>query len=232
MRASLSAKAIAATLLWCASCELGQPRTQTGKFFALCCRTARAPCTKRPRKYEFPRLLIPSSFCCSSGRVARDDSEPRGKPTPLFESGSIADRGDDCSRRDRSDARNLDQPLAGFVLASSLVDHRIDFVDPHLQVFEFSLQLRQQHAQCARELGAGVFHDPGQCGIDMASPLAQSDSTFEQQATIRLMSAVRRITQRSRTRCRDCRSSWSSLLIGTKRIFGRSTASAIASASM
>jgi len=38
--------------------------------------------------------------------------------------------------------------------------------------------------------------------------------------------------QRSRTRCRDCRSSWSSLLIGTKRIFGRPVASAIASASM
>jgi Cupin len=38
--------------------------------------------------------------------------------------------------------------------------------------------------------------------------------------------------QRSRTRCRDCRSSWSSVLIGTKRIVGRATASAIASASM
>src|SRR5438132_10290131 len=35
-----------------------------------------------------------------------------------------------------------------------------------------------------------------------------------------LVTAARRITQRSRTRCRDCRSSWSSVLIGTKRIFG------------
>src|SRR6266403_5602577 len=35
-----------------------------------------------------------------------------------------------------------------------------------------------------------------------------------------LMTAVRRITQRSRTRCRDCRTSWSSVLIGTKRIVG------------
>src|SRR5260221_11889831 len=43
-----------------------------------------------------------------------------------------------------------------------------------------------------------------------------------------LMTAVRRITQRSRTRCRDCRSSWSSVLIGTKRMVGRATASAIA----
>ena len=33
-----------------------------------------------------------------------------------------------------------------------------------------------------------------------------------------------------RTRWRACRSSWSSVLIGTKRMFVRSTASAIASA--
>ncbi len=66
----------------------------------------------------------------------------------------------------------------------------------------------------------------------MASPLPQGDATFEQQATNLVDTAVRRITQRSRTRCSDCISSWSSLLIGTKRIFGRSTASAIASASM
>ena len=44
--------------------------------------------------------------------------------------------------------------------------------------------------------------------------------------------AVRRMTQRSRTRCSVCKSSCSSLLIGTKRIRGRCTASAIASASM
>jgi hypothetical protein len=31
--------------------------------FVLCCRTARAPCTKSLRKQEFPRLLVPSSFC-------------------------------------------------------------------------------------------------------------------------------------------------------------------------
>src|SRR6201997_840256 len=47
-----------------------------------------------------------------------------------------------------------------------------------------------------------------------------------------LTTAVRRMIQRSRTRCRDCMSSCSSLLIGTKRIEGRLTASAIASASM
>ena len=116
--------------------------------------------------------------------------------------------------------------------SSDLLDHRIGFVDPYLQVIEFQLQLCQQQAHCARELGAGVFQDPGQGRIDMASPLRKVIPRSSSKPRIWLMTAVRRITQRSRTRCRDCRSSWSSLLIGTKRIFGRPTASAIASASM
>jgi hypothetical protein len=33
--------------------------------------------------------------------------------------------------------------------ASSLLDHRIGFVDPHLQVIELQFQLRQEDAQCA-----------------------------------------------------------------------------------
>jgi hypothetical protein len=40
--------------------------------------------------------------------------------------------------------------LAGFVFASSLFDQRIGFVDPQIQVIKLQLQLRQQHAQCAR----------------------------------------------------------------------------------
>jgi len=46
-----------------------------------------------------------------------------------------------------------------------------------------------------------------------------------------LMTAVRREISRSRTPWIAWRSSWSSVLIGTKRMFLRSTASAIASAS-
>jgi hypothetical protein len=46
-----------------------------------------------------------------------------------------------------------------------------------------------------------------------------------------LITDVRRAMSRSRTRWMACKSSWSSVLIGTKRMFCRSTASAIASAS-
>ena len=48
---------------------------------------------------------------------------------------------------------------------------------------------------------------------------------------IRLITAVRSLTRRDRTRCRACRSSCSSVLAGTKRVVGRCTASATAWAS-
>jgi hypothetical protein len=63
---------------------------------------------------------------------------------------SIPDGRDDCGRRHRSDASDGHQPLAGFVFASSLLDQRIGFVDPHTQMVELQLQLSQEHAQCSR----------------------------------------------------------------------------------
>src|SRR6266478_9398434 len=68
---------------------------------------------------------------------------------------------------------------------------------------------------------------PGNAASTWPRPWRKVIPRSSSKPRIWLMTAVRRITQRSRTRCRDCRSSWSSLLIGTKRIFGRPTASAI-----
>jgi hypothetical protein len=73
----------------------------------------------------------------------------------------------------------------------------------------------------SRQLRSGVFQNPRQRYVQMAPSLADSDATFEQQSTNLIETAVRRTTQRSRTRCRDCRSNWSSVLMGTKRIVGR-----------
>jgi hypothetical protein len=63
MRASLLAKATAATLPWARVVSWASHALRPEDCFAFCWRTARAPCTKGLRKYEFPRLLIPSSFC-------------------------------------------------------------------------------------------------------------------------------------------------------------------------
>jgi hypothetical protein len=82
-------------------------------------------------------LLMPSSFClppveCSRGTTPIQAANSR----PLRKAPSVADRGDDCGRRHRSDARDGHQPSAGFVLVSGFLDHRIGFVDPHIQVIE------------------------------------------------------------------------------------------------
>src|SRR4029077_15197169 len=139
--------------------ELGQPRTQTGRLFRALLQDGTGPLHQESSQVRVPPFANPQQLLlAASGVFARDDSEPRGKPSPFFESCSIADRG----------------------------------VPPCRKV------------------------------------IPRSSS----KPRIWLMTAVRRITQRSRTRCRDCRSSWSSVLIATKRIFGRPTASAIASASM
>src|SRR5882757_10759345 len=54
---------------------------------------------------------------------------------------------------------------------------------------------------------------------------------FSRRSTVGSTDLMVLLTQRSRTRCRACRSSCSSDLIGTKRILGRCTATAMASAS-
>src|SRR5438445_13070711 len=82
MRASLLARATAATLLWVRAVSWVSHALRPEDCFALCCRTARAPCTKSLRKYEFPRLLIPSNFCLppvvySPGTIPSHAENPR-----------------------------------------------------------------------------------------------------------------------------------------------------------
>ncbi len=72
---------------------------------------------------------------------------------------------------------------------------------------------------------------PPIAALNLAGFCANTMPRPNRNARIWLMTDVRRATRRSRIRCIAYRSSWSSVLIGTKRIFLRSTASAIPSAS-
>src|ERR1022692_1349145 len=138
MRASLFAKATAATLRWVCAVSWASHALRPEDCFALCCRTARAPCTKSLRKYEFPRLLIPSSFCLppvvySPGTIPShaENSRPflKAGPLPIAAMIAVAVIGPMPGIATKASA--------GFVLSSRLLDHRIGFVDPHLQVIEF-----------------------------------------------------------------------------------------------
>jgi hypothetical protein len=103
---------------------------------------------EEPSQVRVPAFANPKQLLLATGGVvARDDSEPCRELSPFLRSCSVADRGDDCGRRNRSDARDRHQSSAAFVLGSSLLDNRIGFVDPHLQVIELQLQLPQEHPQ-------------------------------------------------------------------------------------
>ena len=104
--------------------------------------------------------------------------------------------------------------------------------DVGLQLLPLLPEIGHQQPYPWREVLLGIFEERGIWLRRLAGPLANAMPRSSRNPRIWLMSAVRRCTSRSRTRCIACRSSWSSVLIGTKRMLWRVTASAIASASM
>ena len=65
----------------------------------------------------------------------------------------------------------------------------------------------RQQAHCARQLNRSVFQNPRQRCIQMAPSLPQSDASLQQQATNLVDHCSTTHHQRSRTGCRDWRSS-------------------------
>jgi hypothetical protein len=82
------------------------------------------------------------------------------------------------------------------------------------------------------EVLLGIFDDGGQVLAQVYGVCWEGDATSSRNPRIWLISAVRLCTNRSRTRCIAFKSSCSSVLICTKRMFSLLTPSAIASASM
>ena len=76
-----------------------------------------------------------------------------------------------------------------------------------------------------------VPRTPGSAARNRLRPLATAMPRLRRKARIPLAMAVRSPTRRERPRCKACRSSCSAVLAATKRMVGRCTASAIASAS-
>ena len=74
-----------------AGCELGQPHTQTGGLFRALLQDGTGRLHQESSQVRVPPFANPQQLLlAASGVFARDDSQPRGKPSPLFESGSIA----------------------------------------------------------------------------------------------------------------------------------------------
>lgn len=117
-----------------ACCELSQPSAQTGRLLRALLQDGTSTVHEEFSQVRVPTFANPEQLLLAPGGVfARDDAEPGSELSPLFKSGSVADGGDHCGRRNRaSDTRDRHQASADFVPASSLLDQRIGFVDPHL----------------------------------------------------------------------------------------------------
>jgi hypothetical protein len=90
-----------------ACCELGQPRAQTGRLFRPLLQDCTRPLHEKSTQVRVPAFADPEQLLlATSGIFARGDSEPGGELSPFFEGRSVADRGDDRGRRNRSDARD------------------------------------------------------------------------------------------------------------------------------
>src|SRR5580704_19135715 len=63
IRSTLFASATTATFWWVRANSCDNQTLSPGACLVRYCITTRAPCTNSLRRYEFPRLLMPSSFC-------------------------------------------------------------------------------------------------------------------------------------------------------------------------
>src|ERR1700740_1878146 len=101
MSAILLANATVATCLRLRDMRLASHILRKEVCFVLCSSTECAPWTKSFRRYLFPRLLVPVSFClppveCSPGTTPSQAAKPR----PFLKGSPVADR---CDRGRRSD---------------------------------------------------------------------------------------------------------------------------------
>ena len=167
-----------------------------------------------PRIKWLPRLLMPSSFCLPPVECfSRHQTEPGGEFPTLAERRPVADGRDQRRRRHRPDAGDRVQAPARFQLSSAQLTGSAPRPLPRArgQLVQFQLQLRQQQVQRGRQaIPSRVFHDSeARRPPDVAAPWVPSyrvRATDGEQTW--LMTALKwRITQRSRTRCSDYRSS-------------------------
>src|SRR6202166_4966591 len=232
MRTSLLAKATTTTF-WCVRANsCANQSFRPGVCLCLCCSTLRAPCTNSLRKYLFPRLLMPSSFFLpplefSPGTIPiQSDSArpfPKALPLPIAPIKAVAVTGPtpgiSVSRWQASFS------FAVFWMTRSICSMRA------ASCSSSNLSCANRTRNEPDNFNSASSRMRGSSASTWRRPLGMVSPRSRRRLRIWFTTAVRRITQRSRTRCRACRSNCSSVLIGTKRILGRCTASAIASAS-
>src|SRR5260370_21529541 len=104
--------------------------------------------------------------------------------------------------------------------------HRNDLL---FEILPLAPEKADKVAHAWRQVRVSVLEDLGHRHLELGWSLREGHAALKQEGSQLVDHGCP--MRRSRTRWRACRSSWSSVLIGTKRMFCRSTASAMASAS-
>ncbi len=125
--------------------------------------------------------LMPRSFCFPPVEDSSAPYRPRLRTLCLSERSSVSNCRDECGRGDWADARYGKQAPAGFVLTRGSFHDAIRFPDEVGQLFQFVLQLRDQHAKRSRQPGRGIFENSGQGGLKMSAALPESDAALKKQ---------------------------------------------------
>ncbi len=178
-----------------------------------------------------PLVDAPQSGLATARLLSRNQAQPLCEVPALPERSAVAYRGDDGGSNNRADA-------AGYAGGHNKLRHWWrsvrDYRLGHRSAVRWSSTRPSNANQVAhhwRQRVACVFENLGPLSLQLRRLGANIMPRSSRKARIWFITIVRRGTSRSRIRCIACRSSWSSVLIGTKRIFLRSTASAMASAS-
>ena len=150
MRAILLAKATVATCLRLRALRLASHVLRPEDCFVLCSSTVCAPRTKSFRRYLFPRLLVPVSFClppveCSPGTTPSQAANPRpflkAAPLPMAAIVAVAIKGPMPGIATRR--------LHGSTSLANAHDQLVGFLDLPMQVLHLLTQFVQQYSQRA-----------------------------------------------------------------------------------
>jgi hypothetical protein len=110
------------------------------------------------------------------------------------------------------------------------LDQRLEFPDLTVEFLEVFHQALYQHAKGSGQLVGSIFDERWHPLGNMRDPLRDNQPELTEKTAYLLACAVRARTKPCRTRCSESTDCCSMFLTGTKRIFGRATASQIASA--
>ena len=153
MRAILLANATVATCVRLRDVRLTSHVLRPEDCLVFCSSTVCAPCTKSFRRYLFPRLLVPVSFClppveCSPGTTPSQAANPRpflkAAPLPMAATVAVAVIGPIPGIATRR--------LHWFKFAADARDQLVGFLDLPVQVLHLQPQLGQKYAQCTGQL--------------------------------------------------------------------------------